>query len=556
MCTTFSTTTDVSLNDQKNAVDEQINMAKEKLMSLSENVPPELMQSIMDELSVGRVPPVFHALMMGKPYAALFEVTNNKLPCVDKAEPGHDKGFTQDDFDNAKPYKLGSRAMFLDGSIKNDGVPQLLLKDVGDEYFQYDEHATNVVVHLVNEKAVMCGYGVESTSMIALLGIEVEKSGTKSWTLLTHPKTRGVAADCLNFRETSFIFGSPGIGKSWSLLYALQQSLLFDNATVLLYACKVGHVFLFRRSANKIYAWLSISTGDANSKIMNRHDCLVLYDPPEADKPGARFLEGARQLIVALSANKRHAISAALKQNCGGQRYLGPPSLDQLRVMTPLMHLNDSWETIVHRIADVGPIARYILSEEAFQHRRGQRTATIKHMANDIHYLFKFFSADEMKEKNDPHFPETVFLAAGAQRNVNSSVEDYEGQHIDYKIRTMEHVSSVAIDELMLGCRALVLSHLKSMETHEYLRHAALFQAVGLSDLRSSWPIVMKRTRLWYKDAEVITLTLAIADMSKVQLQDELKRRSESPDGVIKVLIDRLVRYCVGMLTKLAKLRT
>jgi hypothetical protein len=73
-------------------------------------------------------------------------------------------------------------------------------------------------------------------------------------------------------------------------------------------------------------------------------------------------------------------------------------------------------------------------------------------MAKDIDYLFTFFRGDGMKQKNDPNFPETVFLAAGTPRSTDDLDEDYEGQHINYGRRNVERVSNVAIDELMESC--------------------------------------------------------------------------------------------------------
>jgi hypothetical protein len=85
------------------------------------------------------------------------------------------------------------------------------------------------------------------------------------------------------------MIGSPGIGKSFSLLYALQQALLYDRALVLLYSCCQFETYLLRQEANKIYAWKSTNKGTAASSLMDRLDCLVLYNPPEADSGGARY---------------------------------------------------------------------------------------------------------------------------------------------------------------------------------------------------------------------------------------------------------------------------
>jgi hypothetical protein len=61
--------------------------------------------------------------------------------------------------------------------------------------------------------------------------------------LITRPESCGVVSSCFDFKDTSAIVGSPGIGKSWQLLYALQQALMFDGANVMLLVPKDYHAF-------------------------------------------------------------------------------------------------------------------------------------------------------------------------------------------------------------------------------------------------------------------------------------------------------------------------
>jgi hypothetical protein len=51
--------------------------------------------------------------------------------------------------------------------------------------------------------------------------------------LITRPESRGVVNSCFDCPGTSVVMGSPGIGKSWNLLFALQQALLYDGANVI-----------------------------------------------------------------------------------------------------------------------------------------------------------------------------------------------------------------------------------------------------------------------------------------------------------------------------------
>jgi hypothetical protein len=77
-----------------------------------------------------------------------------------------------------------------------------------------------------------------------------------------------------------------------------------------------------------------------------------------------------------MSAHTRHAKSKPLK---GGEEYYrGPPSKKQLSVMVPWMQHTDDLTKILSRIADVGPIAQYILAQHICSGRLDQRTAAIR----------------------------------------------------------------------------------------------------------------------------------------------------------------------------------
>jgi hypothetical protein len=191
--------------------------------------------------------------LIGKKVGPGHDLNNSKefLPCIDKVEAGHQSDLTQSTVDVALKTKmsfvLGDKAHCFEEAISNAG-PSLCLKDDEQQtfnIFMYSIKATNVAASLVNQRPVMCGYGVEATPMIGLLDIESQDSDPASWNLLTHPESRGAVATCLDSMRTSLMIGSPGIGKSFSLLYALQQALLYDRALVLLYSCRQFETYLF-----------------------------------------------------------------------------------------------------------------------------------------------------------------------------------------------------------------------------------------------------------------------------------------------------------------------
>jgi hypothetical protein len=527
------------------AIADQIAKAKEKLLSVSGSITPELHQAILDDLSIGHVPPIFHAVLMQQPCVA-FRGNNTTLKHlfqIEEALPGHHNiHISKAAIKNAVPFDVGPDAFDLEGSINENGSPSLSLVNVDDDVFYYDVGATDAVVHLVNQKAAMCGYGVESTSVIGLLDIEPvkRKNNPVSWNLLTHPQSRGAIAACFDTELTSLLIGSPGIGKSWSLLYALQQALLCPNAIVLLYACKGLKIYLFLRKNDKIYAWKGNQKQEiASSNLFARGDCLVLYDPREVDnKGGAKYGSGNRQLILAMSGNERHAKSDALKLNAAARCFLGPPSKNQVKVMIPHMQSAETTDAIMKRIPAVGPIARYILTEHAYLARLEQRSDAIKQIKARPTLLEDYLDSNGMKQ-GGKFFPETLFItiaipdtaitgqfdviglksdcqidALDKQTNGHNmplgggvstkfqpdSQYDYEGQDTNYKKLKIVPVCAKSLEELLVGCRETLLSYLGKVRPADFLKFGDILEQIAAHDLCSPFPLVMEQQRLLYKN--------------------------------------------------------
>ena len=83
------------------------------------------------------------------------------------------------------------------------------------------------------------------------------------------------------------ITGNPGIGKSWTLIYALQQTLLYENACVLLCFQKDGTAIVCIRRNNKIYAWQNTNElwkRECLSNLFKNSNVLVLLDPRKSVK--------------------------------------------------------------------------------------------------------------------------------------------------------------------------------------------------------------------------------------------------------------------------------
>jgi hypothetical protein len=77
--------------------------------------------------------------------------------------------------------------------------------------------------------------------------------------------------------------GSPGIDKSWTLIYALQQAFMYNGAFVVFtQQQKKQHFVCTSRRNNEIFAWSS-NTDDLFGSIILRHSkqALVLFDPKD-----------------------------------------------------------------------------------------------------------------------------------------------------------------------------------------------------------------------------------------------------------------------------------
>jgi hypothetical protein len=400
---------------------------------------------ILEDLKKGLVPPIFHALIRGRPCVAfqtkaismpsIYTVTAAKIPDAILGRIGLKKpNEIIDEFD-VKIY-LGAEGDNLDLAITKTGAPVPILTDSEESAWEYSHKYANDAARLVNEVALMKGHGVEATALTNLFKIDKAALGDTKY-LLTRPESRGVVSSCFDFETTSAIVGSPGIGKSWNLLFALQQALLYDGAVVLLYVCKASASFLFMRRRNTLFAWSRAHDSDLRAKgsLFCRDDVLVLYDPPEVNKNGsgggAKFSEDARQLIVAMSANDGHDVKAARKTRGGVFHYLGIPSFSELTVMLPLINSHEDINILLSRAETVGRLPRYLVDKKLFKERIADRDLANKEISN-IERLNEFIESDGWVLKRNT-LPGTLLSVAGDRRIVPEDYNDYEGQHIDYQ---------------------------------------------------------------------------------------------------------------------------
>jgi hypothetical protein len=434
-------------------------------------------------------------------------VIKNTQPLVEKAISGYEG--PEDRVYKEKPFCLGVKAKRLEQSITRNERPKLRLLDKNVHTWYYNKRAADAAAHLVNQKAFMCGHGVEATKVIDLFDIDYGFEDQKNVYLLTFPEIRGAVGACSDFQASSFLVGAPGIGKSWSLLYCLQQALLYDDAKVLLYADNSSSACVFQRKGNKMYAWSSCSSSrTAPDSFFARHDILILIDPKESTTSGARFFLHSSQLIFVMCAEAEHPLNAPMKQDPGGVFYVAPPSTEQLEAMAPLMFPEESLDEIRKRIRWVGPIQRDVRNNPSFKQCREQQTRAISDIAQNFDRLLRHFSWNGTKQ-GDYFFPERIFLPIGTPREDYNIMEgdatsfleqrhikDYEGGNIDYGTIMFTLVCQKVWNDTFHECRNNLLSYWMNCDKMDAITYGFLLQKIALHELSSSRAISLRRSQL------------------------------------------------------------
>jgi hypothetical protein len=141
------------------------------------------------------------------------------------------------------------------------------VQDANTLVWTFSSRWTKEVCHLINAEAEMIGADVEITKVDSHFRVGTVRSASATH-LITRRLSRGVVAECLSmFAEDTFaIVGCPGIGKSWMLIYSLQQLLLQDGACVLFFAAKNKMALACIRRDDKVYVW-SLHTTELISNL-------------------------------------------------------------------------------------------------------------------------------------------------------------------------------------------------------------------------------------------------------------------------------------------------
>jgi hypothetical protein len=268
---------------------------------------------------------------------------------------------------------------FLQGN-----VAVRVVQDNGIEW-EFHHRMTQDVVHLVNQDATMIGEDVEVTELTSDFGIG--QPGGKILphiALITRKLSRGVVADLFAHchpKSHWAMVGSPGIGKSWTVIYALQQALMYNGAFVVFTTQPTKQHLTCSRRHNKMFVWKSV-TDDAtsifHSNILgNSKQVLVLFDP---QKVGTYIYSGDRRLIHTASNNETHFQHKPYKFWKSPLRFLSPYTSKELSVALLRMHSNCNLELAKERSTIVGCLPRYLVDTESFP----ERSVMVENVMRDI----------------------------------------------------------------------------------------------------------------------------------------------------------------------------
>ena len=264
---------------------------------------------------------------------------------------------------------------------------------------------TQEMVHLINTPAEMIGEDVEVTALLSNFNIHPEQNDRNrtsyGTSMITRRLSRGIVLDCFKNLQrparTYAITGSRGIGKSYTLLFALQQALLYNKMCVIFFLQKQQKAILCIRNQERVYAWESNTLHNiASSSLFTNPNVLILIDPLDAEDGGTDYALGARRLIYAASNHIEHFHKPTpmkttnhhkmpKRHKTDKERFLSPYTDEELRVALPYMLNvnNTTFDEAMRRTYDVGTIPKYVLNDVAYEERKKQVDQYIELLKSD-----------------------------------------------------------------------------------------------------------------------------------------------------------------------------
>jgi hypothetical protein len=374
-------------------------------------------------------------------------------------------------------------------------------RDLGTSWV-FSQDWTETVCQLLNADAEMVGADVEVTKVHSDFNMGNVK-GTSATHLITRRLSRGVVAECLNMApaDTLAIVGNPGIGKSWTLIYALQQLLLRKGACVLFFMAKSATALACIRRDDALYVWEAGMT-KAKSDLFDCENVWVLLDPEEATKQSTGFVTGQRRLLYAASNNKKHFANDVRKKNALALHYMSPFDDEELRAALPHMlppssRRNIEWIMVFHWAGKVGNLPRWLLTKAQFEGRLEDVDLAVTEMNPAL--VQKILNSDGLSE-GQVNLPGTLF-AVSAERVWNKDVGKpmeigYDGEEgVIYTKPSLKLMNEDVFKKVVGANREAVLSYWGAISNSErsemgeavedlvwqVLRYRCLFQTWSMS---------------------------------------------------------------------------
>lgn len=439
---------------------------------------------ISDSLARNRVEPFFHTLFL--PEVFLGKRRTHATVAAGEVE-------------ERQTLNLDPFAENWDQVIDNSGYGVVSIFDnvLGATWNFCPKH-TAFAVELVNTASIILGEGIECTNFTSN-PLQITAGADTIDSLMTRPESRGVVAgtfyrmaDAKKGSATA-ITGSPGIGKSWTLIYMLQQALLYEGATVLFFFQKSEEALLYLRRNNKIYAWLSPRDGIAKSVFFKRSDVLILLDPKEAVKGGANFaLVKQMKLVYAASNNENHFTGGVEKEFGKIQFVLGPPLDRKLYViLKQLLGPGEQLEAdvIKERMAEVGNLIRYIADNEKFELRKVATEKAVRECAMDEFIFRKVVNSDSMSDKTTT-VSGTLFEVLPRRPTPLNEI-GYDGQNVGYGKKIVRVISEKVRGAFLRTNRRAILSYWEKVDDNELSKMGVGVEQLFIQDLTRSECVVM-----------------------------------------------------------------
>jgi hypothetical protein len=497
-------------------------------------------KNVLDRLNDKEVPPIYHTLCRdpakrlflpnscvsgGKQASGNIEISSKTVKAGKGSSDSHTRRKIWDKTDFS----------YCDAFFTKIGKARINVRDSFlEKDWKFDEEITNAVVELVNSPSKMVGHDLEVTELPLAFPID-RKNGRN---LITRSLSRGVVADCYEHSKPGSvhaIVGSPGIGKSWSLIYALQQALLFENVCVLYCFQKKGIAWLCIRKKDKIHAWIMESDNfkvDFDCGLFKNGNVLALLDTKEAPA-GGNFYTCKRQRLIFAATNKAAHFKNALKKNLDYERILNQYSASELKIalkyMSPTKSLY-SEEEVLPMLAyaeQIGNMPCYVQSEQGYNlfSEKVQRYVQeyVEKMDSTSLLDFLRFKGTVSAEVKDSAKDAIFSLFAVGSMNDHYDLVDvgYDGDAaidgkavVQYDKRGVMFASNYAKMQIGIAQRAALLSY--DVKTADGLGgyYADIVEELCWIDLKNRTKVMVHRLRYHEDDVQGTAELCDIEDVS------------------------------------------